>query len=399
MQGLAKREVCLHLLLLVLVVIVLLVGLGGLGLGGRLLLGLLGVLDLLQGLPLLGELVGLGDVIGDDDVVEDGAALHLPQVEADEAEVGELVDLGVVDEVRVGDLLGLPDSLVGRVGDALHVPLALVAGVVLHGGLPLAILLIVPVIGLHGIGVHDSLLVDPVLRLLVLRVVHHGVVHPVGGLLVLGILDLLGGQELPVILHGALVDALLVDLHLHGVVRLHHQPVQVGGALLLLLVGEVLLLQHVLALVVEDEVGPLGVAALVRAEHDVVGGGVAEGREVRLLRADLHVATAALHILLVLGLVLDDEVLAGVAEGVEAGRDAEELGVLTSLEAGVLGLVLVVLASGGHPLAGGALALLPLARGPSALPAVTKGLGEVDLAIDQGREAQAQSSLSEHGES
>ena len=100
--------------------------------------------------------------------------------------------------------------------------------------------------------------------------------------------------------------------------------VHVGGALALLLVGQVGLLQHVLALVVEDQVRALGVAALVRAEHDVVRRGVAEGLGVAELRPDLHVAAAALDVLLVLGLVLDDQLLARIAEGVKARGEAEE---------------------------------------------------------------------------
>ena len=97
-----------------------------------------------------------------------------------------------------------------------------------------------------------------------------------------------------------------------------------GGALALLLVGQVGLLQHVLALVVEDQVRALGVAALVRAEHDVVRRGVAKGLGVAELRPDLHVATAALDVLLVLCLVLDDQLLARIAEGVEARGEAEK---------------------------------------------------------------------------
>ena len=83
----------------------------------------------------------------------------------------------------------------------------------------------------------------------------------------------------------------------------------------------------------------LGVAALVRAEHDVVRRGVSESLGVAELGADLDVAAAALDVLLILGLVLDDQLLAGVAEGVEACGEAEEAGVLGGLHALVLCLV------------------------------------------------------------
>merc|ERR1711937_857088 len=69
-----------------------------------------------QGFPFLRELVGLGLVVGNDDVVEDGAALDLPEIEADEAKILEGVEAVVVFMLRVGDLLGLPDALIVRVG-------------------------------------------------------------------------------------------------------------------------------------------------------------------------------------------------------------------------------------------------------------------------------------------
>merc|ERR1719480_171228 len=79
------------------------------------LLLLLCLLHFRQGLPLRGELIGLLLVIGDDDIVKNGTALHLPQVEANEAEVGILVNGIVVHVVRVGDLLDLPHTDVGGV--------------------------------------------------------------------------------------------------------------------------------------------------------------------------------------------------------------------------------------------------------------------------------------------
>ena len=96
------------------------------------------------------------------------------------------------------------------------------------------------------------------------------------------------------------------------------------SALALLLVCQVRLLQHVLALVAEDQVRALGVAALVGAEHDVVRRGVTERLGIAELWPDLDVAAAALDVLLVLRLVLDDQLLALVAEGVEASGEAEE---------------------------------------------------------------------------
>merc|ERR1711935_812916 len=133
----------LHLLSLCLVVVIV-VGVAGLGLLGVVLLLFLRLFDLVQGLPLLGELVGLCHIIAQDDVVENGAALHLPQVEAQKSEISERINLVIVHILRVGDLLRLPESLVRRVCDPLHAPVSLVRRVVLHGGLPLAVLLVIP---------------------------------------------------------------------------------------------------------------------------------------------------------------------------------------------------------------------------------------------------------------
>merc|ERR1719393_909543 len=145
------------LVILVVIVIILVIGRRSFGLLSLLviLLLLLGLLHLAKGLPLVQEGIGLSHVIGDDDVVKDGAALHLPE---DEAEVSILVQLIVIDILRVGNLLCLPDTLVGWVGDLLHSPLAFVLRVVNHGGFPLTILLIIPIIRLLGSGIHDSLL-------------------------------------------------------------------------------------------------------------------------------------------------------------------------------------------------------------------------------------------------
>merc|ERR1712051_100815 len=189
---------------------------------------LFGCLNLTQCFPLRRKAVGLSFVIGNDDIVKDRAALHLPQVEADETEVIVLVDSVVILVLRIRDLLRLPETLVGRVRDPLAVPVTLVGGVVFHGPLPLSVLLIVPVVGLLGLAVHHPLLLHPVVGLLVLGVVDHGVVHPIVGLLVVGVRDLLWLQHLPVLLDGALVDLLLVDLDAYRVVRLQDHGVEMG---------------------------------------------------------------------------------------------------------------------------------------------------------------------------
>merc|ERR1712070_822134 len=140
-------------------------------------------------------------VITDNDVVKDRTTLPLPQVEADEAKVCVFVHLVVILVLWIIDFLCLPEAFVCRVGDALDGPVPLVSWIVLHRGLP-------------------------VIRLLVLRVIHHGVFNPIGWLLVLRIWDHLGLQHLPIVLDGALINLLLIDFNTHCVVRLKHQPVE-----------------------------------------------------------------------------------------------------------------------------------------------------------------------------
>merc|ERR1719198_1075976 len=176
-------------------------------------------LDGAESLPLRGESIGLSLVIADNDVVEDGAALNLPEIEANEAEIGILVERIIILVLGVRNLPGLPDALVCGVGDTLGIPLTLVLRIVLHGRLPLAILLIVPVVGLLRLGIHNALLLNPVCRLGHLRVVNHGIIDPVNGLLVIGVGDLLWLQHLPVLLQRALIDLLLIDLNTDSVVR------------------------------------------------------------------------------------------------------------------------------------------------------------------------------------
>ena len=130
-------------------------------------------------------------VVGDENVVEDGAALDLPQVETDRAELFVLADLlrlvGVV--LGVGDHGVDPLALVAGVVNLPRLPLALEVGVVDHGGLPLAVHLVVPVLGLGGVRVGDVLGLIPVLGLAVLWVVDLLLVVPILGLGGLGVLD------------------------------------------------------------------------------------------------------------------------------------------------------------------------------------------------------------------
>ena len=72
-----------------------------------------------------------------------------------------------------------PRSLVVGVGDLLRLPFAFVFGVVDHGWFPLAIHLIVPIVGLGGDRVGDVLWLVPVFWLLVILVIDLLTVIPV----------------------------------------------------------------------------------------------------------------------------------------------------------------------------------------------------------------------------
>lgn len=71
------------------------------------------------------------------------------------------------------------------------------------------------------------------LRLGVIGIVNLGSVVPVAGFLGLWVLDLLGGQHVPVILQGAGLHLLIVDPHLVRLVWIQDQCVQMGELVIL----------------------------------------------------------------------------------------------------------------------------------------------------------------------
>mmetsp|Transcript_18200 Transcript_18200/g.43078 ORF Transcript_18200/g.43078 Transcript_18200/m.43078 type:complete len:218 (-) Transcript_18200:307-960(-) len=208
----------------------------------------------------------------------------------------------------------LPRSLVVRIVDHLGLPRPLEVRIVDHGRLPFAVVLVVPVVGLLGIGV-GNFLRDVVVSigLLVVRVGNSLLVHPVVGLGLVRVLDLLGGEEVELVLELAIAHGLVVDEDLEGVVGPDDEGVQVGE----LVVLDLDLVLHeevvVLLVVVEDGVGLLvGRAADVGTEHDGVGGIASEllGGELLAAGQELDVRAAAVDLLLVLDGELEDEVLA-----------------------------------------------------------------------------------------
>lgn len=368
--------------------------------------------------------------------------------------------------VGVLDLAGSPDTLVGGVVNEGGRPLALVVrvldqrlgpgatagdivtlGVGDGGGNPVTILLVIPVLGLLSLGVGNNrglidkpvlrlsgLLVDnlerriliPVLRLDGIGVSNASLVNPILGLGVLGVINLLGrvdrGSQVLEKATSLGLDTVL--LNGEGVVGVNNESVQLGSLDDVDRRSSVEVLLLVLAslgvLVVDNEVNPVVVAALVGAKHDDIGGGVAELVLVESLvvAQELHVGTTAVQSLctrthvstcsdalvftvdakltLKLHLVLNNEGLALVVNLLgELGRDGVVSGgvlddkTLVALNSLVLvGLLNSPLANVGPflfllSLVGAASVLLGVRRLPSRLPVIGELLQEVRL--DGGR--------------
>lgn len=245
--------------------------------------------------------------------------------------------------VGVLDLARSPDTQVGGVVNEGSRPLALVVrvldqrfgpratsrdvvtlGVGDGGSDPVAILLIIPVLGLLSLGVGNNdglvlkpvlglggLLVDdlkgslliPVLGLHGLRIGDASLVNPVLGLGVLGVINLrerVDGRG-QILKEAASLGLNTVLLDGEGVVGVDNESVELGG------LGNVdrgsrvevllLVLARLGVLVVDNEVNPVVVATLVGTEHDDVRGGVAELLLVKSLVVpqELHVCTTAVQ--------------------------------------------------------------------------------------------------------
>lgn len=247
----------------------------------------------------------------------------------------------VLKPVGVLDLAGRPGAFVRRVVDKRREPLALVIRVALHGlgpwpaarhvgtlgvghswGDPVTVLLIDPVLGLLGLRVgdreglidqpilgHGSLLVDdlercllvPVLGLRGFRVGDTGFLNPVLRLLVLRVVDLLIGVDgrREVLQETTLLDLFAVPVDEEGVIGMDNERVELGS--LDNASGRrahhvfLLVLASLRVLVIEDEVDLVGEATLVGTEHDDVRRRIRELLLVECLvvAEKLHVSTAA----------------------------------------------------------------------------------------------------------
>mmetsp|Transcript_5877 Transcript_5877/g.14284 ORF Transcript_5877/g.14284 Transcript_5877/m.14284 type:complete len:550 (+) Transcript_5877:149-1798(+) len=318
-------------------------------------------------------LLGVRLVRGNEHVVEHDASVHGPDFHGNSTDGRHALEWRVVLKViRVLDLLGRPWPDVVRVVDEWPHPLALVLWVVYErrgplaaarellavwvwhgGGFPLAVLVLIPVLWelrlwishllgqiLPPVARHRRRLVwnlprqilVPVIWLDGIRIRDLDLIDPVGWLLVVRVINHLGGKErrLEILEEGALLLNHVVHEHLVGVllwvedgserVRAEVSSGNGRGVLQVLL----LVLSGVSVLVAENEVHLSSVAALVWAEHDRIWrlvGQAGRGKGGRG-RKKFQVATGTGVAPLELNIVLeDDSAGGGVAEGDGAARD------------------------------------------------------------------------------
>ena len=123
----------------------------------------------------------------------------------------------------------------------------------------------------------------------------------VSRLLCLGILDLLGGREVPVVRQSSIFSLLVINEDPERAVRVKNKEH-------VILASDVFLDQVVLALVFEDDVDFLGSWPTdVRSEHNIVRGVSMHVSLVKLAVKQLHVTTTTVNVLLVLNSELDDK--------------------------------------------------------------------------------------------
>merc|ERR1711899_375576 len=90
-------------------------------------------------------------------------------------------------------------------------PFSFVIGVIDHGGFPFAVHLVIPILGLGGVGI-----------------VNLGTIIPIFGFFGLGILDFLWWQDVPVIFKRSFLCTFVVNENFIGAIRVNDQSVQMS---------------------------------------------------------------------------------------------------------------------------------------------------------------------------
>mmetsp|Transcript_30205 Transcript_30205/g.86214 ORF Transcript_30205/g.86214 Transcript_30205/m.86214 type:complete len:337 (+) Transcript_30205:278-1288(+) len=305
---------------------------------------------------LLGKGFGLLYAVRHNNVVKQGTRLNLPNFETNMCAsiLANLVHALVVLVVGVWDHWVDPLALVIGVVDHFLLPWSLVFWVVNHRRFPFTIVLVIPVLGFGGIRVGDFRRnIVPAFWLFVLGVRHFGLIHPVGGLGGVGVLDFLFGQEVEVLIQSSLSHRLVVNENLERVVGVQDESVQMRQVVCFR--GNFLLDEQIIVLLVgvENDVGLfVRSTAHIWSKHHRVGCVATKAGRVELVstREQFDVGASTVQVLLVLDGILDDKGLVAASEGfIHLGRQSVESGVLGSLDSLVL-RVTVPLSSGVLPL-------------------------------------------------
>jgi hypothetical protein len=309
--------------------------------------GLLGSgTDLRAGDDLLCSRMGQVDVVSDKEVVKDGTSLDLPDLNTKIFKVVVEEDVGIGLVSGVVDLGVNPWALVSGVGDHLGAPGTLVFGVGDLRGLPFAIELIVPIVRLVGFRIRDGGGDGvPVGGFHIFGIGDLSSINPVGRLGLAGILDLLGGEEAPVIIVAS-GDLLVVDENLVGLIGLNDESIDV--VILVSLARDGLGDHEVLTPVVEDDVhSTSGGSTDIWTEHDGIWRVTVEVGLIKTGRKQLDVSSTAINVLLLLDGVLEDEglTMSGGNGLVQLGGNLVEAGVIICLETLILLGIAVIFTS------------------------------------------------------
>mmetsp|Transcript_16088 Transcript_16088/g.22582 ORF Transcript_16088/g.22582 Transcript_16088/m.22582 type:complete len:259 (+) Transcript_16088:450-1226(+) len=250
-----------------------------------------------------------------------------------------MIDRVILCVFRVSNHRVNPRSLVIRVLNSLWLPFSLVFWVINHRSLVISISFIIPVFWFFCFRI-DNLGRDiiPSLRLLILGIIHHLLINPVFWLALLRILNLLRGEEVPVLSEASRCLFLAINLNNVCLIRLHNQGVYVCKLVVFTL--DILLDEMLFTLVAENHVDLLGaVTADIRAKHNVIllFGFFIKLCSVETSREHLHVSTTAVDLLCMLDRKLNDQVLSLVIKNfIEICSESIEFSVLSSLQTLIL---------------------------------------------------------------
>ena len=210
-----------------------------------------------------------------------------------------------------------PGSLVVRVINLLGLPLTLVLGIVDHGGLPLSVHFIIPILWFGGIGVRDMLGLLPVFSPRDRQSWHYQI-NPIFRLFLFGVLDLLGWEEVPVVCKTSTLGLLVINENLIGAIGVEDKGVEMGEDIILTSI--VLFDEMVLPLVLENDMNLLGSRSTkVRSKHHIIGRISVHVGLFEVAVKELDISTSTVNVLFVFNCELDHQGLVNIGERAELG--------------------------------------------------------------------------------